>query len=151
MFDNQKQYKIENHKIQSWRLELASFFCAIAHRPRKHIAGPNNLSRASCASIVPNLQDIYEKLFYPGVRRLFHFVHSKNYPFLMDDVMRMCKVCAELKTKFYRPEQGKLIKATQPFARLSNDFKEPFASELRNVYLLTIVDEYSHFFLLAVP
>jgi len=38
-----------------------------------------------------------------------------------------------------------LIKATQPFERLNIDFKGPLPSTDKNVYFLTIVDEYSRF------
>jgi len=56
-----------------------------------------------------------------------------------------CKACLELKPRFYNASSGHLIKATQPFERLSIDFKGPLPSNTRNRYLLTIVDEYSRF------
>nr|XP_026689480.1 uncharacterized protein LOC104265567 [Ciona intestinalis] len=56
-----------------------------------------------------------------------------------------CKVCAEIKPKFVKPSPGRLIKATQPFERLSIDFKGPLPSATKNRYILTVVDEYSRF------
>ena len=39
----------------------------------------------------------------------------------------------------------KFIKATQPFERLSIDFKGPLPSSTTNKYILTVVDEFSRF------
>ena len=69
-------------------------------------------------------------------------------PFSTTDVKRVtsqCKTCAEVKLTFYQPEQGTLIKATQPMERLSMDFNGPLPSSTRNKYLLIVVDEYSRF------
>ena len=45
-----------------------------------------------------------------------------------------------------------LIKATQPFERISIDFKGPILSVSKNKYLLVIVDEFSRFpFAYACP
>lgn len=46
---------------------------------------------------------------------------------------------------FLKSFSGQLVKATQPFERLSIDFKGPLPSNTRNKYLLTIIDEYSRF------
>ena len=81
IFDSRKRSKIKNYKIQCWRLELASFSYSIRYRPGQSNVGPDALTRAFCASIVPNLQDLHEKLCHPGVRRLSHFVRAKNYPY----------------------------------------------------------------------
>jgi len=66
----------------------------------------------------------------------------------MEDVRKMtsaCRICAECKPRFCKPEPFHLIKATQPFERLNMDFKGPLPSVDKNVYFLTIVDEYSRF------
>ena len=79
---------------------------------------------------------------------MYHFVKSKNPPYSVEDVRRMSssyKVCAECKPRFYRPENSHLIKATQPFERLNVDFKGPLPSTDKNVYFLTVVDEYTRF------
>ena len=95
-----------------------------------------------------NLSEIHDQLCHPGVTRLLHFVRTKNLPHSTYDVQRRCascKVCSNLKLQFYRAETGTLIKATQPMERQSIDFKGPFKSTSRNTYMLTVVDEYSHF------
>jgi len=56
-----------------------------------------------------------------------------------------CQICKLCKPQFYRPEKSNLVKATQPFERLSIDLKGPLPSSTRNKYMLTIVDEYSRF------
>ncbi|KRZ14529.1 Uncharacterized protein T11_2006 [Trichinella zimbabwensis] len=56
-----------------------------------------------------------------------------------------CRVCAELKSRFFKGDSGKLIKATIPFERLNIDFKRPLPSTSSNRYTLTVVDEYSRF------
>ena len=79
---------------------------------------------------------------------MLHFVRSKNLPYSTEEVKRVCstcRVCAELKPRFHRPEPGVLIKATQPMERLGIDFKGPLPTISRNTYLLTVVDEYSRF------
>ena len=67
----------------------------------------------------------------------------------MDDiktVTKACKDCSEVKASFHKPQDDlKLIKATQPFERISLDFKGPLDSCSQNKYMLVIVDEYSRF------
>ena len=63
----------------------------------------------------------------------------------MEDVKAItnsCMVCCELKPKFIT-SQGTLIKATQPWERISLDFKGPLPTASKNKYILTVVDEYS--------
>ena len=50
-----------------------------------------------------------------------------------------------MKPRYHKPELAHLIKATQPFERLSLDFKGPLPSSNKNKYFLHIVDEYSRF------
>jgi len=69
-------------------------------------------------------------------------------PYSVEDLHQMttaCKICAECKLRFYKPEQSHLIKATHGFERLNMDFKEPLPSSDKHEYFLTIVDEYSRF------
>ena len=150
MFDNRRRTKIKNNKIQEWRLELASFSYTIKYRPGEQNVVSDALTRAFCcsASSVSSLSDIHDGLCHPGVTRLLHFVRSKNLPFSTEDVKKTCascKICASLTPQFYRPEEVSLVKATQPMERLSIDFKGPVPSTARNTYILTVVDEYSHF------
>ena len=150
MLDSRRRSKIKNSKIQEWRLELASYSYTIQYRPGVQNVVPDTLTRTSCCSLSSksNLTEIHDGLCHPGVSRLLHFVRSKNLPFSTEDVRKLCsscELCGELKPKFYRPEQGTLIKATQPMERLGIDFKGPLPSATRNTYMLTIVDEYSRF------
>ena len=156
MLDNRRRTKVKNNKIQSWRLELASFSYTIKYRPGRDNAGPDTLTRAFCSSISDsNLEVIHNGLCHPGVARLLHFVRSKNLPFSTEDVKKTCsscRTCAELKPHFFLPQENTLIKATQPFERISIDFKGPLPTVSRNKYLLTVIDEYSRFpFAFACP
>lgn len=66
----------------------------------------------------------------------------------MEDVRKTvnnCRVCSEIKPRYYSPPAVSLVKATQPFERLSVDFKGPLPSSSKNHYFLTIVDEFSRF------
>ena len=92
------------------------------------------------------MNDIHAGLCHPGITRTYHFVRSKNLPFSLDDVRKLvnkCKICAEIKPKFRKPPELRLIKAIQPMERLSIDFKGPLPSSSKNKYLLTVIDEYS--------
>ena len=141
MFDNRKRTKIKNSKIQTWRIELAEFSYDIKYRPGKDNVVPDTFTHAYCLSMsTSNLIQIHNGLCHPGVTRLLHFVRTKNLPICSD-----CRICAELKPRFFHALNGKLIKATHPMERLSIDFKGPLPSATRNKYLLTVVDEYSRF------
>ena len=48
-------------------------------------------------------------------------------------------------TELCKPPSAQLVKSTQPFERLSVDFKGPLHSSTTSRYLLTIVDEYPRF------
>ena len=82
MLDNRKRTKIKNNKIQCWRLELASFSYTIKYWPGVENVAPDALTRVTCA--VTNhydLKELHENMCHPGVRRLSHYVRSKNLPF----------------------------------------------------------------------
>ena len=141
MIDIRTRSNIKNNKIQSWRLELASFSYTVKCRPRKDNMAPDSFTRA-------RLSEIHNGLGHPGVIRMLHFVRSKNMPFSTEVVKKTCfacRICAELKPQFYLPTHGTLIKSTQPMERLSIDFKGPLPTTSRNAYILTVVDEYSRF------
>jgi len=94
------------------------------------------------------LYELHTSLCHPGITRVYHFVKSRNLPYSVNDVRQItnaCKVCSECKPRFCKPEQSHLIKATHAFERLNIDFKGPLPSTDKNVYFLTIVDEYSRF------
>ena len=63
------------------------------------------------------------------------------------EVCSNCPTCCELKPRLFRPEEGTLIKATQPWERFSIDNRGPVIPgvDTGNRYLLTVVDEYSRF------
>jgi len=141
--------KIKNEKVMRWRLLLSEFDFYIVYRPGQMNAAPDALSRVYCAGFHRNtLYEVHDALCHPGVTRLYHFVRSKNLPYSLNDVKKLvksCRVCSAVKPQFYRPPLAQLVKATQPFERLSIDFKGPLPSNSSQRYLLTVVDEYSRF------
>ena len=150
IYDRRHKGKIKNEKIQRWKIELSCFSYDVLYRPGPENTVADALSRATCgaASSSTALQELHDSLCHPGVTRMFHFVRSRNLPFSVDDVKTMtanCSVCREIKPSFFRPKNQKLVKATQPFERLSVDFKGPLPSTSRNRYILTITDEFSRF------
>ena len=87
MFDTRKRTKVKNNKIQSWRLERASFSYTIRYRPGKDNIAPDALSRAICGmTCATNLYNLHNNLCHPGVSRLLHYVRCKNLPFSVVDV-----------------------------------------------------------------
>ena len=149
MFNPQSKSKIKNEKITRWKLELACFSYDIEYRPGKLNAAADALSRiCSAATSTAKLSELHVDLCHPGVTRMLHFVRHKNMPYSVEDVReitRSCKICSEVKPRFVKLSPQALIKASQPFERLSLDFKGPLPSSSRNRYLLTVVDEYSRF------
>lgn len=157
MYDMKQNSKIKNDKIQRWRLELAAYHYDITYRPGRDNQAADTFSRNTCASVFDanKLRELHDSLCHPGITRMIHLVRSKNLPYSVDEIKHMtskCGVCAELKPRFHTPPTGRLIKATQPFERLSIDFKGPLPQAGRNRYLLTVIDEYSRFpFAFACP
>ncbi|XP_055862342.1 uncharacterized protein LOC106074444 [Biomphalaria glabrata] len=157
MYCRQNKGKIKNEKIQRWRLELSCFHYDVVYRPGTQNTAADTFSRNRYLSAMSrnDLKLLHNSLCHPGVTRMLHFVRSKNLPFSTDDVRTVidqCQSCAELKPRFFRPPIGQLIKATQPFERISMDFKGPLPSNSRNKYLLTMIDEFSRFpFAFACP
>ena len=78
---------------------------------------------------------------------MWHYVKTKNLPYLYEEVkttVKSCEDCEKVKATFYKLEISQhLFKATQPFERISMDFKGPEASITKNKYLLVIVDKFS--------
>ena len=60
-------------------------------------------------------------------------------------MVNQCRLCSEIKPNFYKPPNAQLIKATQPFERLSLDFKGPLPSSTKNHHIVTVIDKYSRF------
>ena len=89
---------------------------------------------------------MYETLGHPGITRLWHFIRSKNLAYSLSEVKQTCQncnTCAEIKPRFYRKPTETLISATQPWQRISLDFKGPVKG--KNNYLLIVIDQYSRF------
>ena len=134
MFDKQHKSKIKNDKILRWRMELSCFDFEIVYRPGSENVSPDAFSRSYCGAAnygQESLITLHSALCHPGVTRLYHFVRSKNLPYSVEDVRQVtksCKVCAEVKPSFHRPENAHLVKATQPLERLNIDFKGPLPS-----------------------
>ncbi|CAM1325736.1 Uncharacterised protein at_DN2520 [Pycnogonum litorale] len=148
MFDRKNCGKIKNDKILRWRTELSCYDYDIKYRPGKQNFTADCLSRTICASSFDSLQQLHSALCHPGVTRMWHFVRTKNLPHSLADIKQataQCRLCAQVKPRFYSPSTAILVKATQPFERLSMDFKGPLPTNSRNRYLLTIIDEYSRF------
>ena len=85
---------------------------------------------------------------HPGVTRMLHFDISENMRYTVENVraiVQACQVCSKMKPRFIKRAPQTLIKASQPFERLSIDFEGPLPSSSRNRYLLTVVVEYSRF------
>lgn len=148
MFDSTHSSKIKNEKILRWRLELACYNYDIIYRPGKQNEVADTLSRV-CGLVETNkLYQLHNQLCHPGITRMAHWVRSRNLPYSLEDIRKMtasCPTCAEIKPRFYKPQENTLIKATAPFERLNMDFKGPLPSNSKNKYLLTIVDEFHAF------
>jgi hypothetical protein len=109
----------------------------------------DTLTRSSCNAAISlgNLKIMHDALCHPGVRRMV-ISFAPKVPYSTENVKRMtaqCQECAEVKPRFYRSPEVPLIKATQPFERLSIDFKGPLPSSTANKYLLMVIDDYSRF------
>ena len=151
IFDKGHKGKIKNDRIFRWRMELSCYDFDIVYRPGRENVVADVFSRSVCASSpkdIDTLCELHRVLCHPGVRRMFHFVRSKNLPYSLEEVRaitKACDTCLRCKPSFLRPPDGMLIKATQPFERLNLDFKGPLPSINQNRYFLIAVDEFSRF------
>ena len=141
--------------------ELSQFSYMVKYRPGIENIAADTLTRAGrCATILSDteiiaststvdLQKLHNSLIHPGIKRMLHFVKVRNLPFSVEDIRRVvssCTVCSKIKPQFYKSEDSKLIKATNPFERLSIDFKGVLPRSAKgNIYILTIIDEFSRF------
>ena len=151
--NNIRQRLLENQTLTldakvRWRIELSPNSYDIQYRPGKDNVVADTFSRALCTTIsTDNLYSLHSALCHPGITRMYHLVRSRNLPYSLNSVKQICKdckICQEVKPQYFKPEQAKLIKATQPFKRLSIDFKGPLPITKYEV-MLTIVDEYLRF------
>ena len=113
MYDYKSSSKIKNDKIMRCRVALSPYSYNIQFRPGKYNDGPDTFTRVKCASIYSNsLRDIHTVLCHPGVTRLNHFIKSKNLPYSLDNIKQVCmecKICQEVKTRYYNPKKVKLV------------------------------------------
>ena len=128
MFSKKNHGKIKNTEIMLWRLELSQYHYEIQHKPGKDHVAPDALSRVCCATEPRNkLLLLHESLGHPGYARLYNFIRYRNLPFTNEEtkeVCRNCAICAEIKPRFHREKEEKLIKATRPWERLAMDCNE---------------------------
>ena len=147
MYNVSLQYsKLKNEKIMRWCMQLSEFDFEVVFRPGKLNSVPDARSRAYCAILHEStLHSINSSLRPPGITSLYHFVRDETFPYSLANVRKTvegCHVSSEVKPNICKPPSAQLIKATQPFERLSVG---PFPSSTKNRYLLTIVDEYFSF------
>ena len=84
----------------------------------KYVVAYALLRVASIAFFYLDPAKIHQQLGHPDVSRLSYFVRSKNLPFSTEDVKnvsQVCKICAELKPKFFSKATEQLIKALHPW------------------------------------
>ena len=138
MYDTKNSSKIKNDKILRWRIELSPYSYDIQYRPRKYNVVADTFSQALCTTIsTDNLYSLHSALCHPGITCMYHLVCSRKLPYSLDSVKQICKdckICQEVKPQYFKPEQAKLIKATQPFKCLSIDFKGPLPSTKYEYY-----------------
>ena len=99
----------------------------------------------SCSTLYSpeNLLDLHKALCHPSVTQMIHFIRARNLPYSVNYVRKItesCKDCCKLKPQFHAPPVSNLMKSTQPFEPF-----EPVPSSTNNVYVLTVVDEFSRF------
>ena len=77
---------------------------------------------------------------------MIHFARSRNLLFLVKEIKKTfkCKVCVDLKPRFYKPSHETLIKVTQHFETIPI-LRGYYCQALLQVFFLTIIEEYSKF------
>ena len=148
MYDYKASSKIKNNKIRRWRVSLSPYSYDFHYRTGNCNHAPDTFTRVRCATISSKLlYSIHSALCHPGVTRLHHFIRSRNFPYSIKNVRKICNecsICQQLKSQYYCPDNVQLIKATQPLECISIDFKDPLPSR-KNPFFLTILDEYFRF------
>ena len=151
---------ISGVKIYQWRqnLSVASKFISgvdelscysfyIVYRKGIDNIAPDTFSRLhSSAMTFSTRLSLHNSLCHPCITRMATFVSFRNVPFSVDDVKSVtgnCRVCQYCEPSFCTPPKSQLIKATQSFERLNNDFKEQYHRQL--VIYITIIDNFSRF------
>ena len=129
--------------------KLSLYYFDFVYRCGAENVPADSLSSIRCFNLSANeLNDLHSSTCHPNICRMMHFVMATNLPFSVHDVRKMtnaCKICSEVKPHYACLSQVPLIKATQPFERLSIDFKKPLPSTNHNKCLLVICDEFLRF------
>ena len=129
MFDGKNHGKIKKCKNIVFANRTFSIDYEIVYRAGEFNTAPDVFPRMYCAEISLNqLYEVYSNLCHPGVIQMYHYVRTKNLPYSLEEVRKMtafCKICAEVKPRFYKLPEMHVIMATK---RLSNDFKDPIGN-----------------------
>ena len=128
-------------------LEFGNFDYEIKHRPRKLNLAPDALSHLSYLGPTKlDLVKIHKQLGHPGISHLSHFIRSKNLPYSVEEVKKVCtncRICAEVKPRYYSKPSKSLIKSTRLWERVRVDFKGPVAGRSNNIFF--VVDDLSRY------
>ena len=107
MFDQRHKGKIKNDKSMRWRVGLSCYSYDIIYRPGKENIPPDTFSRSTCAASPEDyLYLLHQSLCHPGIRRMSHFVRTRNLPFSIEEIKRMTNSCqnrCDCKPRFHRP------------------------------------------------
>ncbi|GFO33886.1 retrovirus-related pol polyprotein from transposon 17.6 [Plakobranchus ocellatus] len=96
MYGNSPKGKIKNDKIQRWRIEMSCYNYDVVYRPGKENDAADVFSRSYCSSLGINtesLRELHDTLSHPGITRMAHFVKSKNLPYYLEEVKKICLDC----------------------------------------------------------
>lgn len=157
LFNSSRHSKIKNAKIKRQRLEFTCFSYDIYRKGELNIP-TDTLSRRLFVCLLCNSRNFKYCVFVIGRLSPTHVssrgqmsalscTQSKFTVFFRgsQESARSAPFVPGSKPKFFNRSESHLIKATQPWERLSVDFKGPVPSRTENVYILSIVDEFSRF------
>ena len=116
MFNDSKESKIKNVKIQNWRLELPEYSFDVEYRPGGLKSAADALTinlktkkicgQVSSISIQDNFREkLHRALACPEITRLFHRLKIWKLPHSLADVTKVCKSCLsciESKPRVYK-------------------------------------------------
>ena len=96
------------------------------------------------------LERTHNKFGHLGIQATLQLIRERFYWVkLRQEVehhIESCRVCAETRPRFEKPEDGTLVTSAQPLERLSLDFIGPKAARSGEVkWILTVLDEYSRY------
>ena len=142
---------VKNAKLARKRLQMLDYRFIIVYR-RGHL---NTVADAvSCCSAISSplgnhdvIKKLHESMGHHGFRLLRAYL-LPYHAISVNEILKVtndCKICAEVKPRFFPPPLGKLIHATAPWQWISVDFVGPKASNTANHYLFTVIDEYSRY------